>query len=894
MNALQSFSWISVGSALADHLWQSTLFACAAAALTLVLRKNQARIRYWLWLGASIKFLLPFSLLVALGSRLRWSQPAAAGQASFSFVVEEMSQTFAPATSQLLPATHSSAYALTIRVLPVCLLILWFAGCLAILIFWCLRWRRIASALCEAAPITSGRELETLRRLERMAGITRPTGLVVTKSRLEPGILGIFRPVMFLPSGIPDRLTDSQLQAIITHELCHVRRRDNLAAALHMLVEALFWFHPFVWWIGARLVDERERACDEEVLRFGSEPQVYAEGILKVCEFYLETPLVCAAGVTGSNLKKRIEEIMVHRIAHKLEKGKKVLLAALAAAAVLVPVTFGLLHPSQSRAQSRAQSATTTTPGFESVSIQPNMTGRAMPPFNIIAGPDGNFVGFKFSDSQFLATHATLPQIIRIAYGVLDFQITGGPDWLNREKYDVNAKFLHGIDDAKFWRLPQDEQARQMDQRRLQLQALLADRFKLVVHLETKQLPVYSLTMAINGPKLRDASPGDSYTNGFKRRDGVPMGAGLWVPQQGVLLGQGVSTGMLAAHLSRQLGRKIVDNTGLTGKYDFNLQFAAGKDESASLLVAIPEQLGLQLIPQTGPVEMIVIDRAEPVEAVASSAVAGPVALGILHSASSQAQSQVQSSTLAAAQIESASIKPSQTATDQTGAGNAGKPVVSSRLLFRPEGFQAENVTLQQLIRAAFGVQKPQIQGGPEWGSTRLYDADVKFTNDGSDHIQRVTKQRLALQALLADRFKLQTHRELKPLAVYELAVGRDGSKLTEVRTSGESRKEGLKQGPPGHFQGTSVKISTLVEVLEYQLNVPIVDKTGLKRNYDFNLTVDWPQTRPLPDDPSPLLKAVSEQLGLELNPATDPVEVLVIDHAEPVTSEQRELVQSR
>src|SRR5256884_8691584 len=121
----------------------------------------------------------------------------------------------------------------------------------------------------------------------------------------------------------------SQLKAIITHELCHVRRRDNLAATLHMLVEAVFWFHPLVWWIGARLVDEREHACDEEVLKLGSDPQAYAEGILKVCEFYVESPLLCAAGATGSNLKKRIEAIMTHRTAHQLEGGKKLLLAAI-------------------------------------------------------------------------------------------------------------------------------------------------------------------------------------------------------------------------------------------------------------------------------------------------------------------------------------------------------------------------------------------------------------------------------------------------------------------------------------------------------------------------------------------------------------------------------------
>ena len=87
------------------------------------------------------------------------------------------------------------------------------------------------------------------------------------------------------------RLTPAQFEGVVAHELCHIRRRDNLTASVHMVVEALFWFHPLVWWIGARMVEERERACDEAVLSLGSEPVEYAEGILSVCRSYLESPL---------------------------------------------------------------------------------------------------------------------------------------------------------------------------------------------------------------------------------------------------------------------------------------------------------------------------------------------------------------------------------------------------------------------------------------------------------------------------------------------------------------------------------------------------------------------------------------------------------------------------
>ena len=95
-----------------------------------------------------------------------------------------------------------------------------------------------------------------------------------------------------------------------------------------MLVEAIFWFHPLVWWIGARLIEERERACDEEVLQQGTQPEVYAEGILRVCKSYLESPLSCSSGVTGADLKQRIEVIMTNRILPELTLTRKLLLAS--------------------------------------------------------------------------------------------------------------------------------------------------------------------------------------------------------------------------------------------------------------------------------------------------------------------------------------------------------------------------------------------------------------------------------------------------------------------------------------------------------------------------------------------------------------------------------------
>jgi TonB family protein len=132
-------------------------------------------------------------------------------------------------------------------------------------------------------------------------------------SPTEPGVLGIRRPTLVWPAGLTARLSDAELDAIMMHEICHIERRDNLAALAQVAVETVFWFHPMVWWIGARLVDERERACDEEVLEMGTDKRSYAEGIVKVCGFCLRAPAALVAGVGGSQISDRLKSILTWR-----------------------------------------------------------------------------------------------------------------------------------------------------------------------------------------------------------------------------------------------------------------------------------------------------------------------------------------------------------------------------------------------------------------------------------------------------------------------------------------------------------------------------------------------------------------------------------------------------
>lgn len=566
---------------LANHLWQSTLFAAAAGFITLALRKQRAQVRYGLWLAASVKFLVPFALLVSIGNQFQWRTAGSIAQAPLPRAMEQISQPFTPSASAPLLIVPSSAS----RV-PEVLLAIWFCGFAAVLFAWLVRWRHIRAAVRAASPLP----------------LDVPLKAMSSTVPLEPGVFGIFRPVLLLPEGILERLSPSQLRAILAHELCHVRRRDNFAAAVHMSVEALFWFHPLAWWIGLRLMEERERACDEEVLRNAAEPEVYAEGILNVCKFYLASPLRCVSGVTGSNLKKRIEEIMTPRALYNLSLGKKLLLAGAASVAVGVPITIGILNAPQVHAQSVAHALT-----FEVATVKRgNGDEHAV---NILRQPGG---GLR-------TTNTTLKFLITFAYDVRDFQISGGPGWINTDRFDVVAKPERGSSESVSEDLREmtDAQVKtewQVLQRRLQ--TLLAERFQLTIHHETKEQPIYALVIGKNGSKLQESQ---------SKLEGRHI-----IMNRGEVNGAAAPLEFLATFLSNQVGRPVIDHTGLKGYYDFKLVWTPDPSQSMggppppgaeapppidpngpSIFTAIQEQLGLRLESQKGPVDILVIDRVE-------------------------------------------------------------------------------------------------------------------------------------------------------------------------------------------------------------------------------------------------------------------------------------------
>jgi TonB family protein len=301
---------------IVNHLWQSTLVAAGLAALAVLLRNDGAHTRYWLWWAASVKFLVPFSVLSMLG--------AALGEAGVPRVVLAEWPAAIDILAQPMPRAGS------LPPLSLALLGVWALGFAAVAGAWVSRALEVRSLLRKSAPYA--------------AALPRVTGRLEVRTSqglLEPALVGIARPVLLLPRGIAEHLSQAQLEAVLEHELAHWRRRDNLTAAAHMLVEAVFWFHPLVWWIGARLVEERERACDEAVVRAGHDASTYAEGMLNVCERYVASALKCAAGISGADLKRRVVEIARNRIMNDLAIHKKILLGAVALCALAAPIIFG-------------------------------------------------------------------------------------------------------------------------------------------------------------------------------------------------------------------------------------------------------------------------------------------------------------------------------------------------------------------------------------------------------------------------------------------------------------------------------------------------------------------------------------------------------------------------
>jgi bla regulator protein BlaR1 len=607
---------------LTTHLWQSTFFAIAAALLTLAFRRNRAGVRYWLWLSASLKFLVPFAFLTSLGAYLESSMPAArqvATQIVAFYPIQENLPSRPPAPD-------------TFHWIPLAFLAVWLCGFATIALIRFRSWLPIRNAI---------RTSTLLRHSSPALEIRISPGL------LEPGVVGLLRPTLFLPDGIAERLTSSQLEAVLAHEFCHIRRRDNLFAALHMIVEAIFWFHPLVWWIGARLVEERERACDEEVVRLGNAADVYADAILNVCKLYTESPLACVSGVTGAGIRQRIEAIMSNQRLEGLNLAKKILLASAGVATLTGPVVVGLIIGVAHIPAIHAQQATPTPPVTQAapvpaVQAAPVKTAPALsqtdqtspPKFEVTSvrlnkSPDLSKALLQFlPGGRFVATNIPLMRVIAVAWSLP----------LQSQRLTL-ASGVRMPDDISYIEATAEKGTlppgltpmERFSRMKLMLQALLEDRFKLRIRPELQEQPVYALVVAKGGPKLekskfQEQDCGDAGPNWLSNPACHFQSGG----QGRGLHGASITIAQVVENVQNSTDRPLFDKTGLTGYYDIQTEGWApmrvnpasldGAPQSGDASVNSPdrptlfdvfEKLGLQMESQRAVIEMFVIDHVE-------------------------------------------------------------------------------------------------------------------------------------------------------------------------------------------------------------------------------------------------------------------------------------------
>lgn len=283
---------------------------------------------------------------------------------------------------------------------------------------------------------------------------------------------------------------------------------------------------------------------------------------------------------------------------------------------VLVPCVLAAQAPAPPTAApvpSPEKGASSALPVFEVVSIKPNKTGSMT--MHVMFTPDGISV-----------SGMALHMLLREALNISDNQLIGEPGWVNNDRFDIEAK-VAAEDVPKLKALtPTDRWA--------MLLPVFKDRFALSFHHETKDLTQYELVVDKGGSKMKEALPGDSYTDGLKGPSGTAGGAGMMRVQPGELIGQGIPLENLVRFLSFQFHSSVTDKTGLTGKYDIDLKWTPDETDGSmmrppngsqpgdgnptpptnpgpSIFTALEEQLGLKLEAHKEPGDAVLIDHIE-------------------------------------------------------------------------------------------------------------------------------------------------------------------------------------------------------------------------------------------------------------------------------------------
>jgi uncharacterized protein (TIGR03435 family) len=436
--------------------------------------------------------------------------------------------------------------------------------------------------------------LATVVRLAARMGIDRAVRVLISTRIDVPSAVGWLRPVILLPPATAMGLTPQQLEAVLAHELAHIRRHDYVVNILQMVVETMLFYHPVVWWTSKQIRLERELCCDDLAVRCCGDALCYARALTTLEQLRATSPSL-AMSSTGGPLIHRIHRLLGTTSRRDPSSRWPAAIAfGLAVACVALDVSWV-----------RAHTSTPVRPAFEVASIKPNASGGR-------PGP----AWFK-PNNTFTTSNTALLTLIELAYHLVPDKgfVTGLPKALESARFDIEAKAPDGA-------IPPGQTDRQrVDTMKLMLQRLLEERFKLTAHLGAKEMPIYELVATGSATKLgkrteRDCMVPAQWCHKFQG------GSGWGID------GQGVSMLDLSEFLTRFTDRVVRDRTGISGEFDIRTTGWAdprrrpadgaveGREEpldplGPSLFTVVQEQLGLKLESTKGPVETFVIVHVE-------------------------------------------------------------------------------------------------------------------------------------------------------------------------------------------------------------------------------------------------------------------------------------------
>jgi bla regulator protein BlaR1 len=451
---------------------------------------------------------------------------------------------------------------------------------------------------------------------------------------LVPVAVGVLRPAVILPAGWRDWSPNTR-RAVLAHEFAHLRRHDALVSALMRLVKCVFWFHPLAWWLSRTISNLAELACDAAALERVGDPAGYSRILLQFASavngagYRVALPGLAMAARFG--IGERIDQVF------ELSGGKmrklvrpRFVLAFMGVPLMCLAATAGLGSKSASVVAAQVKAAASK---FEVASVRPckDAGGRSDTKMGPAGGSPTISPGRLNTGCALLAASYPMAGLIQRVYGRLGLghvpalgsalPISGGPGWISSDYYLINAQTA--------------EKASEATMEGPMLQALLEDRFKLKVHRETRELPVYALTVGKGGFKLPRVVEGSC----------VVPDPSIWPPppappgktrcfNTGVGGRKGPNTVLnqdettldgFAKLLGLVLDRPVIDRTGLAGKYNFHLTFAIDETTprvvefgppsddppAPSIFTVVQEQLGLKLEATKGPRDFLVIDHVE-------------------------------------------------------------------------------------------------------------------------------------------------------------------------------------------------------------------------------------------------------------------------------------------